>query len=68
MKIFVKLTQFVHLIKRSNPIDFGKNLTINDGKVAISSRKFPVLVYFFGHIFVKLTQFVYLINSLNPID
>ena len=35
--IFMKLTQFVHLINSFNPIDFEKNRTISQGKIAILS-------------------------------
>ena len=71
--IFMKLTQFVHLINSFNPIDFEKYWTISTGKVAILSWKICIsclrdTVCICGQIFVKLAQFVYIINSLNPID
>ena len=70
--IFMKLTQFVHLINSFNPIDFQKieNQFWKSShfklKICISCLRNKV--YIFGQIFVKLTQFVHHINSFKPID
>ena len=70
--LFLKLTQFVHLIIGFSPIDIDKNWRISMGKVAILSWKFAFLVYRIKSAFVVRfswnLQFVFLINSLKPID
>ena len=51
-RIFVKLSQFVHVINSLNHIDFQNNLTISLGKVVILSWKFAILVYAIKSIFL----------------
>ena len=64
--IFVKLTQFVHLIDSFNPIDFQKYLTVSMGKGAILSWKFAFLVYVIKSAF--LVGFAWNLHSLSMLS
>ena len=71
--ILVQLTQFVHLIRSSNAINFEKNWAISDGKSSHINLKICIScledkVYIFSWNFMKLRRFIHLINSSKPID